>query len=113
MKKKEIRVRCWVNVDGERFFGPGPAELLHLIDDTGSISKAARSMGMSYKKAWDIVDNLNSRGREPYVISQKGGDKGGGAQLTARGKRIVTAYDKLNAKVIDIVSREKELLKLI
>lgn len=113
MKTKQIRVRCWVDLNGEKFFGPGPAELLQLIDDTGSISKAARSMGMSYKKAWDIVDKINTHGQTPYVISQKGGQKGGGAQLTSRGKRIVSAYNKLTGKINDIVLKEKELLKLI
>lgn len=113
MKKKQIRVRCWVDLNGEKFFGPGPAELLQLIHNTGSISKAARSMGMSYKKAWDIVDTINTRGQSPYVISQKGGRKGGGAQLTARGKSIVSAYNKLTRKINDIVAKDKDLLKLI
>jgi molybdate transport system regulatory protein len=49
--KIEIRVRCWIDINGEKFFGPGRAELLELIGDTGSIAKAAKSMGMSYKKA--------------------------------------------------------------
>lgn len=113
MRKKEIRVRCWVEVDGEKFFGPGPAELLHLIDETGSISKAARLMGMSYKKAWDLVDTMNTGRQAPYVVSHKGGQKGGGAHLTERGKRIVSAYNKLTAKIHDIAAKDKDLLKLI
>ena len=59
-KGKQLRVRCWIDIDGERFFGPGRAELLELIHETGSISKAAKAMGMSYKKAWAMVDGLNS-----------------------------------------------------
>ena len=51
-KSIRIRVRCWVEVDGVKFFGPGPADLLQRIIDFGSITKAAKSMGMSYKKPW-------------------------------------------------------------
>lgn len=113
MKRKEIRVRCCVDVDGERFFGPGPAELLRLIDATGSISRAARAMGMSYKKAWDIVDNVNTRGRDAFVIAHKGGQRGGGAELTEAGRKVVVAYDKLAGRIERIVRDDKELLRLI
>ena len=113
MKRKEIRVRCWVDVDGERFFGPGPAELLRLIDATGSISQAARAMGMSYRKAWDIVDNVNTRGRKAFVIAHKGGQRGGGAQLTDNGRKALAAYEKLARKIERIARAEKTLLRLI
>ena len=78
MKKKDIRVRCWVDIDGVKFFGPGRAELLELVEESGSISQAAKSMGMSYKKAWAMIDEMNTLGQKPYVITQKGGQKGGG-----------------------------------
>ncbi|HEX7015361.1 MAG TPA: ModE family transcriptional regulator [Cyclobacteriaceae bacterium] len=113
MKRKEIRVRCWVNVDGQRFFGPGPAELLRLIEATGSISRAARTMGMSYKKAWDIVDNLNTRARKAFVIAHKGGQRGGGAQLTDTGRKALVAYEKLAGKIEKIVRAEKALLQFV
>lgn len=113
MKRKEIRVRCWVDIDGERFFGPGPAQLLRLIDSTGSISQAARAMGMSYRKAWDIVDNVNTRGKKPFVMAQKGGQSGGGAQLTETGRKALVAYEKLAGKIQKIVRAEKTLLKFI
>jgi molybdate transport system regulatory protein len=71
--KKEIRIRCWIDVDGEKFFGPGPAELLQLVEETGSIASAAKSMGMSYKKAWGIITNMNTKSLKPLVISHKGG----------------------------------------
>jgi molybdate transport system regulatory protein len=110
---KEIRVRCWINIDGEKFFGPGPAELLELIDKTGSIAKAAKSMGMSYKKAWDIVNNLNAQGHKPYVISHQGGEKGGGAEITAAGKKVIRAYKQLAKQLNSIVGKHKAILKLI
>lgn len=113
MKKKEIRVRCWIDVDGVKFFGPGPAELLELIEEVGSIAKAAKKMGMSYKKAWDLVDKLNEGGRKPYVISRKGGEKGGGAELTETGRKVVSKYRDLTAKLNAIIKRDAEILKLI
>jgi molybdate transport system regulatory protein len=113
MKKKQIRIRCWVDIDGVKFFGPGPAQLLQLIDETGSISKAAKEMKMSYKKAWDIVVQLNQRGQKPYVISHKGGEKGGGAELTLTGRKVVSAYYSLTEKINGVVKKDISLLKVI
>jgi molybdate transport system regulatory protein len=110
MESKELRVRCWVELDGKKFFGPGPARLLDLIDREGSIAKAAKQMGMSYKKAWDIVTDLNTRGKEHYVVSRKGGEKGGGAELTEAGRLVLTHYRSLTQKLNSLVSKESELL---
>jgi molybdate transport system regulatory protein len=111
--KKQIRIRCWIDIDGVKFFGPGPAELLQLIAETGSISKAAKTMGMSYKKAWDIVNQLNTRGPKPFVTSHKGGEKGGGAELTESGAKVVKAYSKLTKQLDTVISKNTELLKLL
>ncbi len=113
MKKKEIRVRCWVEIGGAKHFGPGPAELLELIEETGSISKAAKAMGMSYKKAWDIIERMNSRGQSPYVIRCKGGTEGGGTVLTPRGKKVLEAFNKLNTKIKAVVEKETTILKWV
>jgi molybdate transport system regulatory protein len=113
MKKKEIRLRCWIDIDGVKFFGPGRAELLELIEEEGSLSKAAKRMGMSYKKAWDMVDEMNTMGQKPLLIMRKGGEKGGGAELTDTGKKVVARYKTLMAKLDAVVEKESELLKLI
>lgn len=113
MKEKEIRVRCWVTIDGLKHFGPGPAELLEHIQASGSISKAAEAMGMSYKKAWDMVENMNARGSKPYVIAHKGGSKGGGTDLTEKGKNVLESYRKLMNRINEVVQKETELLKAI
>lgn len=113
MKKKEIRIRCWIDIDGVRFFGPGRSELLTLIEESGSIAKAAKSMGMSYKKAWAMVEEMNTMGSLPLVITHKGGEKGGGTELTDRGKKILVAYEKLMAKINLVVEKENQVLKLI
>src|SRR4026209_2558383 len=110
MKKKEIRIRCWIDIDGVRFFGPGRAELLSLIDDSGSIVKAARAMGMSYKKAWDMVDEMNTRGKKPFVVARKGGDKGGGSELTDTARKMLSKYNKLMNKLNAIVDKNSDIL---
>jgi molybdate transport system regulatory protein len=111
--KKEIRVRCWIDVDDEKFFGLGRVELLQHVDKTGSIAKAAKSMGMSYKKAWAMVEDMNDRGHEPYVLSRKGGKKGGGAELTDTAKKVVAAYNKMLAQLNTVAKKHSKILKLI
>ena len=112
-KDKQIRVRCWVDIDGEKFFGPGRVKLLKLIEETGSIAKASRRMGMSYKKAWVMIDDMNSKVSDPFVIAKKGGQKGGGTELTEPGRKVVKAFDRLSQKIDSIIGKEKELLELI
>jgi len=113
MKKKIIRIRCWIDIDGEKFFGPGPAQLLEQIEKEGSIAKAAKQLKMSYKKAWSIIDDLNTRGMKPFVVSRKGGEKGGGAELTKFGKEVVLKYRNLTNKLNSIVKKDNEMLKFI
>jgi molybdate transport system regulatory protein len=113
MKKKEIIIRCWIDIDGIRFFGPGRLELLSLIDESGSIVKAAKAMGMSYKKAWDMVDDMNTRGRKPLVVARKGGDKGGGTELTDTGRKMIAMYGKLMTKLNSIIEKNGDILNLV
>lgn len=111
--KKSLRVRCWIDVDGEKFFGPGRVELLQRVGKTGSISKAAKSMDMSYKKAWEMVDDLNAKGNKPFVVLHKGGKKGGGAELTDSAKKLLAAYSKLDKQLDSLAERHKNILKLV
>jgi molybdate transport system regulatory protein len=113
MKEKEIRVRCWITIGGIKHFGPGPAELMVRIQESGSISKAAEAMGMSYKKAWEMVEHMNKRGSKPYVVTHKGGSKGGGTELTNTGKKVLESYQKLTARIHEVVNQDTHLLKLI
>lgn len=75
--------------------GPGKADLLERIERTGSIAAAGREMGMSYKRAWMLVETLNTMFREPLVQSTRGGPRGGGAILTDAGKAALLEYRKL------------------
>jgi molybdate transport system regulatory protein len=82
----------------EQAIGPGKARLLELIRDTGSISAAGRAMGMSYRRAWLLIDNLNRCFREPVVATQLGGKSGGGATLTSLGESIVAHYRAMESE---------------
>jgi molybdate transport system regulatory protein len=77
--------------------GPGKAELLAQIAETGSISGAARAMGMSYRRAWLLVDTMNRCFDAPLVETHPGGGKSAGAGLTDRGEAMVSAYRELVA----------------
>lgn len=83
---------------GEPAMGPGKARLVSLIEATGSISAAAREMGMSYRRAWLLVEALNASFTEPVVTTSTGGKRGGGAAVTPFGKRVVEAYYRMESK---------------
>jgi molybdate transport system regulatory protein len=86
------RLTLRIDFGGERAIGPGKIKLLELIDSCGSISEAGRRMGMSYRRAWLLVDALNHCFREPVVAAQVGGVKGGGASLTPFGRAVIEHY---------------------
>jgi molybdate transport system regulatory protein len=75
--------------------GPGKAKLLESIRDTGSISAAAREMGMSYKRAWVLLDSINQAFTEPIVTAAPGGAGGGGASLTPFGAEVLERYNRI------------------
>ncbi|HZQ74556.1 MAG TPA: LysR family transcriptional regulator [Burkholderiales bacterium] len=78
--------------------GPGKAELIERIAATGSISAAARAMGMSYRRAWQLVDALNATYREPVIVTAIGGKRGGGARVSAYGIRVLRLYRAMENK---------------
>ncbi|HQR50267.1 MAG TPA: winged helix-turn-helix domain-containing protein [Methylophilaceae bacterium] len=90
--------------------GPGKADLLDAIESSGSISAAARNMGMSYKRAWDLVDTMNRCFRQPLVSTATGGSHGGGAQVTEFGHEVRHRYRALVAKAEQSVAAELQEL---
>ena len=86
------RARVRVHLGPELMLGPGKAELLEGIAATGSIAEAGRRMGMSYQRAWSLVQTLNAGFAEPLVERQRGGSGGGGARLTRGGERVLEIY---------------------
>ncbi len=94
-----IELKPRVVKGGERALGPGKADLLELIEATGSISAAARKLGMSYSRAWSLVDAMNHAFRTPLVEAAPGGKAGGGARVTDTGRIVVKRYRALQAKL--------------
>lgn len=88
--------------------GPGKADLLAAVAETGSISAAARSMGMSYKKAWYLIDTMNRCFREPLVTASKGGRGYGGARVTAAGEKVLALYRAIEGRAAAIFEKELE-----
>ena len=88
----EIAGRLWLNREGCGYLGAGRIELLERIDDCGSITQAAKRIGMSYKTAWDAVEAMNNLADQPLVVRATGGKGGGGTCLTDYGKQVITGY---------------------
>ena len=88
--------------------GPGKAKLVSLIADTGSISAAARRMGVSYRRAWQLVEALNKSFDQPVVMTAVGGKRGGGAVVTDFGKRLVARYHGMEAKASAAIAADLE-----
>ncbi len=89
---RDPRLRIRIVFGDAEMMGPGKAELLERIDRCGSIAAAGREMGMSYKRAWEIVGRLNGMFRQPVIESTRGGPGGGGAVLTQTGREILALY---------------------
>ena len=77
--------------------GPGKIALLETIDRTGSLSQAARDLGMSYRRAWQLLSSLNTSFREPVVVTATGGRGGGGARITPFGRELINRYRAFEA----------------
>ena len=95
----------------DAMFGPGKAELLERIRDTGSISAAGRQMKMSYKRAWMLVETLNAIFHDPLVDSTRGGPRGGGARLTTAGEAVLAQYRSLEQVVLTAGSPQIDRLR--
>jgi len=86
--------------------GPGKADLLDAIVATGSISAAGRKMNMSYRRAWLLVETMNTCFREPLVETLVGGQHGGGARVTPLGEEVVRRFRQMEAKAARSVAEE-------
>src|SRR5262245_48201571 len=91
-----VRVRVWVERAGHAVLGKGRVELLEGIDRWHSISAAARHMGMSYRRAWLLVQSMNEAAGRPLVVAATGGHHGGGAQLTPLGRQALAVFRELH-----------------
>lgn len=91
--------------------GPGKAALLEALERTGSISAAGRELGMSYRRAWLLIHSVNQAYRQPLVEASKGGAGGGGAQLTALGREVLSLYRRMERKALRAIQPEIETLQ--
>lgn len=107
----ELRGSVWMTVGGRSLGGPGRVELLAHIAEHGSISQAAKAMGMSYKAAWDAIDAMNQLAGEPLVERLVGGKGGGGTKLTERGMRLVRSFgviERAHRRFVDQLSAQAQ-----
>ena len=108
--------RVWVEKQGKTYLAWGRVVLLERIEACGSISAAARSMGISYRHAWLLVDQINALAPFPLVVAQKGGRQGGGASLTPEGKKAIEGFWLLVGKFqsfLDEASHDSLLADLL
>ena len=106
-----LKTKSWIeNQDGELLFGKGKTEILELIEQEGSIAKAAETIGMNYKKAWTHVKILQKNLDDVLVESQKGGGEQGGSKLTPRANEFIISYKQLQKEIEEYANeRFKEL----
>lgn len=93
--------------------GPGKIALLELVSEHGSITAAGKEMGMSYRRAWLLIDEINHIFREPLVASQKGGSGGGGARLTNLGRDVVARYRAIEGAAATASAADMLALKAV
>lgn len=91
----EVKSKIWIEIDGKPAFGLGRKELLEAVDKYGSITKAAQTLGMSYRKAWSRIKKMEECFDTKFVVAKTGGTGGGGATITEDAKDIIDKYEKI------------------
>lgn len=110
----DAKTRFRVQVKHAVAIGPGKADVLQAITETGSIAEAGRRLGMSYQRVWSLVRAMNGDFVEPLVLTQRGGTAGGGAGLTAMGTKVLTIYRAVERDAEHAVAKRlPQLLVLI
>lgn len=110
----DAKTRFRVQIKHAVAIGPGKADVLQAIAETGSIAEAGRRLGMSYQRVWSLVRAMNNDFVEPLVLTQRGGAAGGGAGLTDTGKHVLSIYRAIERAAEDAVAKRlPQLLKLI
>ena len=108
---RTVGARLRIVLEPDIAIGPGKADLLAGIDATGSIAGAGRTMGMSYKRAWYLVETMNRCFKRPLVEASKGGRAGGGAMLTELGEEVLARYRRMETLTADAIEPEMAALR--
>ena len=104
----QIKSRIWVEGSKGIFLGEGRIQLLKAIEREGSLSKAAKSMKMSYKKAWNLVDAINKSAPQAIVTKSTGGSGGGGTELTPYGKQKISDFEAMKQRCWDFIDQQNK-----
>ncbi len=102
----ELKFKVWLEKDGEVIASNGKVGLLKLIDELGSIQKAAQEYGMSYRHAWGMIQKMEKRSGLKFVETQVGGKEGGRAQLTSKGKEFLGQYSTFQKGLDEIIEKK-------
>ena len=106
-----VEGHIWVEGAEGTFLGVGRVLLLEKIREYGSITKAASSLEMSYRKAWELVESMNSQAGVPLVVATTGGKGGGGAVLTEAGERAIRLFGELDAEFKKFLEKMSGIVK--
>ena len=110
--KKKISLaadgRIWINTPEGKLVGKGRIELMEKIKELGSIRQAALAMEMSYRQAWQLIDDMNIKAKTPLVISNRGGKGGGSAIITEKGEQLITLFNSFNKKFQTFLAQQGE-----
>lgn len=104
--------RIWIDTEDGPFLGYGRIELLLKIKELGSLRKAAIDMKMSYRQAWEFIDQMNKRTGKPLIISERGGKTGGGAVLTEEGEKAIQLFNDFNHAFQDFLIKMSDQMNM-
>ena len=110
---RTVGARLRIVLEPDIAIGPGKADLLEGIRETGSIAAAGRRLGMSYKRAWYLVETMNRCFKSPLVEASKGGRAGGGARLTQLGHEVLERYRRMERLTAEIIEPEMAALRSV
>jgi len=110
MKEHKLKLQIRILSEQNIAFGPGKADLLEAIERTGSISQAAKSMNMSYRRAWQLVDTMNQCFETALVETQTGGTQGGGAAVTALGQKVLEQYRQMEINARQALENDYQIM---
>jgi molybdate transport system regulatory protein len=91
--KLKLRYKIWIEKNGEKAFGDGPLDILHRVERAGSLRQAAEEINMSYSQAWNLIKDLEERLGFKLLERKRGGESGGGSQLTEQARDLMMKFE--------------------